>query len=91
MQLAKQLKKRAQLAYYRYELTTALYMLDFWEKCIFNSLVLLGFILFIYTSINYTPDYILHGVDGVSEYFPAVRPMFDGVRAWIAPPIHVEL
>jgi hypothetical protein len=33
------LKENVKLAYFRYEVTTALYMLDTWEKAIFSTFV----------------------------------------------------
>ncbi|KAI9189093.1 hypothetical protein H9P43_000521 [Blastocladiella emersonii ATCC 22665] len=92
MQIAKQLKKSVSLAYYRYELTTALYMLDFWEKCIFNSFVLLGFALFLYTSINYMPETVQEWVRATTEYFPTtLGPLLETAIGAIAPPVMVEL
>ncbi|KAL1919951.1 uncharacterized protein VTP21DRAFT_1883 [Calcarisporiella thermophila] len=46
---------------YQYELVTVLYMLEPWEKAIFNSVAFLGLILTIYTCYAYArllPDYL---------------------------------
>ncbi|KAI9219362.1 hypothetical protein BC828DRAFT_386351 [Blastocladiella britannica] len=91
MQLAKAIKKRVQLQYYRYELTTALYMLDFWEKCIFNGLFLLGFVLFVYTSLSYSPAYLTEFLSTTVDYFPAVQPLLEQTLGFISPPLHAEL
>ncbi|KAF9176487.1 hypothetical protein BGZ51_000528 [Haplosporangium sp. Z 767] len=38
---------------YRYEVTTGLYMLEPWEKAVFNSVVMVGLLLTTYASYNY--------------------------------------
>ncbi|KAF9171030.1 hypothetical protein BGX21_002880 [Mortierella sp. AD011] len=38
---------------YSYEVTTGLYMLEPWEKAVFNSVVLVGILLTTYASYNY--------------------------------------
>ncbi|KAF9203705.1 hypothetical protein BGZ49_006142 [Haplosporangium sp. Z 27] len=38
---------------YSYEVTTGLYMLEPWEKAVFNSIVLVGILLTTYASYNY--------------------------------------
>ncbi|KAF8985183.1 hypothetical protein BGZ46_005729 [Entomortierella lignicola] len=40
-------------ANYSYEVTTGLYMLEPWEKAVFNSIVLVGILLTTYASYNY--------------------------------------
>ncbi|KAG0091029.1 small subunit of serine palmitoyltransferase-like protein [Gamsiella multidivaricata] len=38
---------------YSYEVTTGLYMLEPWEKAVFNSVVMVGFLLTTYATYNY--------------------------------------
>ncbi|KAI9292616.1 hypothetical protein K502DRAFT_295085 [Neoconidiobolus thromboides FSU 785] len=54
----KSIQEQVQLKYYQYELTTAVYMLEPWEKCIVNSIAVVGTGLFLYTAANYTPEYL---------------------------------
>ncbi|RUS16958.1 hypothetical protein BC937DRAFT_90602 [Endogone sp. FLAS-F59071] len=48
------LKKYVSLKVYQYELTTSLYMLEPWEKTLFNSIIFLGFSLFAISTYHYT-------------------------------------
>ncbi|KAJ3349949.1 hypothetical protein AMAG_16720 [Allomyces macrogynus ATCC 38327] len=91
MQLAKRLKASAQLFYYRYELTTALYMLEFWEKCIFNVLVVLGFVLCLYTSINYMPEAVNEWARNAADYFPTLASALNTSLGIISPPIAMKV
>ncbi|KAI8320734.1 hypothetical protein GQ54DRAFT_262971 [Martensiomyces pterosporus] len=40
---------------YQYEVTTGLYMLEDWEKCIVNSVVCASFALIAYTTFSHLP------------------------------------
>ncbi|KAK3810903.1 MAG: small subunit of serine palmitoyltransferase-like protein [Benniella sp.] len=42
---------------YSYEVTTGLYMLEPWEKAVFNSVVMVGFLLTTYATYNYVSKY----------------------------------
>ncbi|RUP07969.1 hypothetical protein BC936DRAFT_140156 [Jimgerdemannia flammicorona] len=55
--LYKSLKEYTALKIYQYELVTALYMLEPWEKALFNSIVITGVILSAYTACTYAPQY----------------------------------
>ncbi|KAL7750229.1 hypothetical protein RI367_004402 [Sorochytrium milnesiophthora] len=75
------------LAYYRYELTTAIYMLEFWEKCLINSLVLLLLGLTMYASVNYTPAYVRECLVSAKTYLVDLGVSGNSpVVAWMAPP-----
>ncbi|KAI9028614.1 hypothetical protein DFJ74DRAFT_703578 [Hyaloraphidium curvatum] len=56
-------------AYYKYELATALYMLDPWEKTIFNTIVVFCLVFSAYTAYRYTPDHIRETIDFTSWLF----------------------
>ncbi|KAJ9058609.1 hypothetical protein DSO57_1000866 [Entomophthora muscae] len=51
------LQKYLSLKYYQYEVTTAIYILEPWEKCCINTLVATGLCLSLYTSFIYIPEY----------------------------------
>ncbi|KAI9287056.1 small subunit of serine palmitoyltransferase-like protein [Umbelopsis sp. AD052] len=51
-----QLSKYVSTKIYQYELQTALYMLEPWEKALFNSIVLVILSLAIMTVYQYTPS-----------------------------------
>ncbi|KAI8581885.1 hypothetical protein K450DRAFT_229705 [Umbelopsis ramanniana AG] len=51
-----QLSKYISTKIYQYELQTALYMLEPWEKALFNSIVLVILSLAIMTVYQYTPS-----------------------------------
>ncbi|KAJ1650340.1 hypothetical protein IWQ61_008831 [Dispira simplex] len=53
---------------YRYEVTTGLYMLEPWEKSIFNSIVLIFIALSCYTAYVYLPSYLHNLATKVTEY-----------------------
>ncbi|CAG8605902.1 7976_t:CDS:2 [Paraglomus brasilianum] len=53
---------------YQYELTTALYMLEPWEKALFNSLVIIGSSLLVYATIFYLPDHLSQVAAKIAEY-----------------------
>ncbi|KAJ3116982.1 hypothetical protein HK098_006416 [Nowakowskiella sp. JEL0407] len=53
----KKLQDAIALKLYQYELTIGLYMLEPWEKTLFNLFVLLMFFLATYTAYAYLPDY----------------------------------
>ncbi|KAJ1568668.1 hypothetical protein HK096_005747 [Nowakowskiella sp. JEL0078] len=72
--MIKQLKESLALKIYQYELTIGLYMLEPWEKTLFNMFLLLMLSLAMYTTYAYLPDsatyllakskYYLSSVDG---------------------------
>ncbi|ORY02019.1 hypothetical protein K493DRAFT_208853 [Basidiobolus meristosporus CBS 931.73] len=49
------IKKHISLKYYQYELVTCIYMLEPWEKVIFNSFVLTSLLVTLYFGITYLP------------------------------------
>ncbi|GAB5591606.1 hypothetical protein Unana1_06506 [Umbelopsis nana] len=53
-----QLSKYISTKIYQYELQTALYMLEPWEKALFNGIVLIILSLGIMTVVQYTPSVI---------------------------------
>ncbi|KAJ1969357.1 hypothetical protein IWQ62_000680 [Dispira parvispora] len=53
---------------YRYEVTTGLYMLEPWEKSIFNSIVLIFIAFSCYTAYVYLPSYLHNLAAKVTEY-----------------------
>ncbi|KAI3632630.1 hypothetical protein MIR68_009736 [Amoeboaphelidium protococcarum] len=59
--------------YYQYELWTALYMLEPWEKAIFNSVILAGLLLTLYTVYMYLPEYAHYCVFVMTDYFPMLE------------------
>ncbi|KAI9592510.1 hypothetical protein BDF19DRAFT_451395 [Syncephalis fuscata] len=60
--------KKASLQYYRWELTTAIYMLEPWEKIIVNSLFIALLTLAIYACITYLPNSIVYTFERVAAY-----------------------
>ncbi|RUS22646.1 hypothetical protein BC938DRAFT_475220 [Jimgerdemannia flammicorona] len=48
-------KKYVSLKVYQYELTTSLYMLEPWEKTLFNSIIIVGVSLCALSAYHYTP------------------------------------
>ncbi|RKP39823.1 hypothetical protein BJ085DRAFT_38299 [Dimargaris cristalligena] len=56
------------LSIYQYEVTTGLYMLEPWEKTIFNSIVLVGLLFSMYTAYTYMPTYMRNFATKVIEY-----------------------
>nr|CAG8554290.1 7502_t:CDS:2 [Entrophospora candida] len=58
---------------YQYEVTTALYMLEPWEKALFNTLVLVGLALFTYTTVYYLPEQLTYFASRISEYTSSYR------------------
>jgi hypothetical protein len=66
------IKKRIALQYYRWELTTAIYMLEPWEKIIVNSLFLALFALAIFACITYLPGTITYTINRMASYFTDV-------------------
>ncbi|ORX98229.1 hypothetical protein K493DRAFT_313729 [Basidiobolus meristosporus CBS 931.73] len=63
------LTEKLYLKYYQYELTTALYMLEPWEKACFNSIVLIGFSLALYTAVIYIPEYATSTFTKLSAFY----------------------
>jgi hypothetical protein len=79
------------LKYYQYELWTAVYMLEPWEKIIFSrsillmtitqiadSIVILSLVLITYASINYLPDYFSYFILILADYFPLLESYLPG-------------
>ncbi|ORY04335.1 hypothetical protein K493DRAFT_311417 [Basidiobolus meristosporus CBS 931.73] len=63
------LTEKLSLKYYQYELVTALYMLEPWEKACFNTIVVLGFLLTLYTTVIYVPEYASSALTKISAYY----------------------
>ncbi|KAF0436356.1 small subunit of serine palmitoyltransferase-like protein [Gigaspora margarita] len=53
---------------YQYEVTTSLYMLEPWEKALFNSLVIVGLGLLSYTTVFYLPEQLTYVATRFAEY-----------------------
>lgn len=68
------------LKYYQYELALALYMLEPWEKILFNTLmlVILGFA--VYTTVTFGPGYISAFIFSLLDYFPWLDTAIPGVQ-----------
>ncbi|KAF9971954.1 hypothetical protein BGZ73_005006 [Actinomortierella ambigua] len=43
----------------KYQITLGLYMLEPWERAVFNSVMLLGFLLTTYATYNYFSTFLL--------------------------------
>ncbi|RIA84648.1 hypothetical protein C1645_783658 [Glomus cerebriforme] len=56
---------------YQYEVTTALYMLEPWEKALFNSIIIVCLALFTYTTVFYLPEQLTHFASRLSYYASA--------------------
>ncbi|KAJ2759467.1 hypothetical protein IWQ56_005730 [Coemansia nantahalensis] len=56
---------------YQYEVTTGLYMLEAWEKCLVNGVVFAGFSLLAYAAVNHLPTQGMAFVSQVSSYAAA--------------------
>ncbi|KAK9721003.1 hypothetical protein K7432_003782 [Basidiobolus ranarum] len=63
------LTEKLSLKYYQYELITALYMLEPWEKACFNTIVLTGLSLALYTTVVYVPEYASSAITKMSAYY----------------------
>ncbi|RHZ54755.1 hypothetical protein Glove_423g20 [Diversispora epigaea] len=53
---------------YHYEITTALYMLEPWEKALFNSIVVVVLGFLIYTTVFYLPEQLKYFAASVTDY-----------------------
>ncbi|KAJ1985212.1 hypothetical protein H4R34_000171 [Dimargaris verticillata] len=56
------------LAKYRYEVTTGLYMMEPWEKTIFNSILIVSVCFSLYTAYVYLPSYLQNLGVKIAEY-----------------------
>ncbi|KAJ3087681.1 hypothetical protein HK102_010510 [Quaeritorhiza haematococci] len=66
--IVKRTKAAVELKYYQYELTLGLYMLEPWEKIIFNTIVLIFLTFFTYAAYSRLPDYTSYLVKK-SQYY----------------------
>ncbi|KAI3660214.1 hypothetical protein MP638_004488 [Amoeboaphelidium occidentale] len=78
MSSAKKVAEKISWAYYQYELLTALYMLEPWEKYLFNSVLLAFIFLSAYTSFYYVPEYFSYTLFILTDYFPALKAIVPG-------------
>ncbi|CAG8466454.1 7185_t:CDS:2 [Acaulospora morrowiae] len=65
------IRRHLALKNYQYEITTALYMLEPWEKALFNSIVtiILGFLT--YTTVFYLPEQLSYVAASIADYTSA--------------------
>ena len=63
-----QAKSAVDLAILRYEVTTALYMLEPWEKWLINLIFISSTLLFLSAVVNYLPGYVVSIMDAVAKY-----------------------
>lgn len=75
--------RRVKLAYYRYELTYGLYILNPREKAVLNTLVIVFLALFVAAIFIYLPPAVMRATKRLSFYawgeLPAVVSHFNGV------------
>ncbi|CAB4383346.1 hypothetical protein RhiirA5_495591 [Rhizophagus irregularis] len=72
--MLKAIRNYLALKNYQYEVTTALYMLEPWEKALFNSIVIVFLALFTYTTffyVFYLPEQLAYFASRLSYYASA--------------------
>jgi len=69
--MLKAIRNYLALKNYRYEVTTALYMLEPWEKALFNSIIIVFLALLAYTTffyVFYLPEQLTYFASRLSYY-----------------------